>query len=101
LTGTITPRQSSPNFRAYVVASDCDATNEVVLKVPLVPTTSYRVFYFDGSTRIFDEFVDWSRVQNDRYQLKEFTPPVLTADSHRIQESMVPKESADVLKDFK
>lgn len=101
LTGTITPPQSSQNFRAYVVASDCDATSEVVLQVPLVPTTSYRVFYFNGSTRIFDEFIDWSRVKDGRYQLKKFTPPVLAADSQRISESLVSKESPDVLKDFK
>ena len=101
LIGTITPPQTSPNFRAYVVASDCDATSQVVLTVPLVPTTSYRVFYFDGSRRVFDEFIDWSKVKDARYTLKEFTPPVAVADGHSIPESLVSKESPDVLKNFK
>jgi len=76
LTGKI---HRAGSYKAYAIASDCDASNEVRLVVPYVKNANYTVRYYDSTRFVFDEIIDLSKAVNGKYELKAFEPPSPTS----------------------
>ncbi|MFL6230822.1 MAG: hypothetical protein ACJ741_18770 [Pyrinomonadaceae bacterium] len=83
-------RPSQP-LKAYAMAADCDATNEVRLKVPFVQDTDFKVLYYDKKNLVFDENIDWSKVVDGRYDLRPFVVTNETEQPANSEASVPPK----------
>jgi hypothetical protein len=101
LTGTLKAHPGS-SYTVYVSADDSHPTTDVLLRVPFVKTTVYKVMYYDRDRFVTDEPVDWSKVVNDRYQLKGFKLEAnVPNDSPRVPDSVVTKEAPGVVNQYK
>jgi hypothetical protein len=101
LTGKIGKAPEGSSYKVYAVADDTESTTDVLLTVPSVKTTHYQVLYFYGSTKVFNEPIDWSKVVNDRYQLTGFDLTISVPNNRlQIPESSVLKEPREVVDNF-
>ncbi len=80
------------------------------LAIPHLENINYRVYYYDKNdgSFIFDEFVDWKKVKDGRYNLRDFVPPANKAaaggdggNNAPVDPARVVKESNAVVENFK
>ncbi|MDQ3252330.1 MAG: hypothetical protein M3R15_00235, partial [Acidobacteriota bacterium] len=73
VTGKISSKEkpAGSTIKVYATVDVCDASNEIMLKIPFLKDSKYNIVAYANETFAYSQFIKWDKVVNKTYELPE------------------------------